>query len=208
MTIQLLLLFLVAYLFGAIPSSVWFGKIFYKKDVRQYGSGNAGATNTFRVLGRTAGIIVLALDIGKGCVAVLLAQFLQNQIGPSNMVYYQIGFGLSAALGHIYPVYLRFRGGKGVATFFGVALIIFPVAALLCVAAFAITFAISKFVSLGSILASFVFMITILTTDARAEKWPVVFFAVAVPFIIIYTHRQNIRRLINGTESKMSLGKK
>ena len=208
MTIQLLLLFLAAYLIGAIPSSVWFGRIFYKKDVRQFGSGNAGATNTFRVLGKTAGIMVLALDIGKGALAVLLAQFLQNQIDLSNIVYYQMGLGLSAALGHIYPVYLRFRGGTGVATFFGVALIIFPVAALLCVAAFAVTFAISKFVSLGSILSSLVFMITILTTDVRAEKWPVVLFAVAVPLIIIYTHRQNIRRLINGTESKMSLGKK
>ncbi len=208
MTIQLLLLLLAAYLIGAIPSSVWFGRIFYKKDVRQFGSGNAGATNTFRVLGKTAGIMVLALDIGKGALAVLLSQFLQNQIDFSNIVYYQMGLGLSAALGHIYPVYLRFRGGKGVATFFGVALIIFPVAALLCVAAFAVTFAISKFVSLGSILSSLVFMITILTTDVRAEKWPVVLFAVAVPLIIIYTHRQNIRRLINGTESKMSLGKK
>lgn len=207
-TILIILLFCAAYLLGAIPSSVWFGKIFFQKDVRDFGSGNAGATNTFRVLGPTAGTIVLILDIGKGIIAVLLAQFLPKEIDQANLVYYQMGLGLAAAIGHIYPVYLRFKGGKGVATFFGVVLIIFPMAALLCIAAFAVTFAISRYVSLGSILSSLVFMVAILTTDTRAGKWPVMLFAVAIPLIILFTHRQNISRLMNGTEKKMSLGKK
>src|SRR5438105_1565234 len=123
MPLQIILAFIAAYLIGAIPSSVWFGKFFYKRDVRQFGSGNAGATNTFRVLGATAGIIVLALDILKGVVAVLLANFFRGENFSSiQFLYFQIGLGLAAGLGHIFPVYLNFKGGKGVATFFGVIL--------------------------------------------------------------------------------------
>lgn len=203
-----LLLHIAAYLIGAVPSSVWFGRIFYKKDVRNYGSGNAGATNTFRVLGAGAGFIVLILDIVKGAAAVLLAEFLPEAFTPVQKTTLQLTLGLSAAIGHIYPVYLRFKGGKGVATFFGVVLVIFPMAALMCVAAFIFSFALSRFVSLSSMIASVVFSITIFSTDVRAGQIPVMLFAVCVSLIIVYTHRQNIIRLMSGTESKFSLTKK
>lgn len=207
MTGKLILLHLAAYLIGAIPTAVWFGKALYGKDVRKFGSGNAGATNTFRVLGAKAGIIVLLIDIAKGATAVLLAGLLRNEVGAEMFTLLQITLGLTAAIGHIYPVYLRFKGGKGVATFFGVALIIFPMAALLCVVAFAIVFLFTRYVSLSSMLASVVFMITILTTDSRTGYWPVVAFSIAVPLLILYTHRTNILRLVNGTESKMNFSK-
>lgn len=206
MSLQIIALFLAAYLIGAIPFSVWVGKIFFGKDIRKEGSGNAGATNTFRVLGPTAGIIVLILDVVKGSAAVLLANIIDSN--SSAKIYYQTGLGLAAALGHIFPVYLRFKGGKGVATLFGVVLMIFPMEALFAVVAFVIIFAITRFVSLGSMIASLVFMISILTLDVRRGEWPVIFFAVAAPVIIFYTHRKNIQRLINGTENKISFSEK
>src|ERR1043166_1122188 len=111
MPLQIIVAFIIAYLIGAIPSSVWFGKIFYKKDVRQFGSGNAGATNTFRVLGATAGIIVLVLDIVKGVVAVLIANFFSREnFSSTQFLYLQIGLGFAAGLGHIFPIYLNFKG--------------------------------------------------------------------------------------------------
>src|SRR5258706_12320500 len=110
MTSQIFILFIAAYLIGAIPFSVWIGKVFFRKDIRKEGSGNAGATNTFRVLGPIAGTIVLLLDIAKGAAAVLLSKFIHAD-DSSTMIYYETGLGLTAALGHIYPVYLKFKGG-------------------------------------------------------------------------------------------------
>jgi len=206
-TLQTILLFIAAYLIGAIPFSVLFGKIFYNKDIRKFGSGNAGATNTFRVLGATAGIIVLILDIGKGMLAVLLANWITG-IDAASFTYYQIALGFTAAIGHIFPVYLAFKGGKGVATLFGAVLVIFPWAALFCMITFAVVFFSTRFVSLGSISASLVFMIAILFFDERKNQWPILFFAIAAPAIIIYTHRKNIQRLLKGTENRISFTKK
>ena len=207
MTIQIISLFIAAYLIGAIPFSVWIGKVFFGKDIRKEGSGNAGATNTFRVLGTVAGAIVLILDILKGATAVLLSKFLNN-VDHSNLIFYQTGLGLTAAIGHIYPVYLRFKGGKGVATLFGVVLIIFPIGALSAVAAFTIIFLTTRYVSLGSMIASVVFMFSIFLFDERRNDLPVIVFAIAAPVIVFYTHRKNIQRLLNGTENKISFSKK
>ena len=208
--LQVSLTFLLAYLIGAIPSSVWLGKIFYGKDVRNYGSGNAGATNTFRVLGISAGIIVLALDILKGAMAVLLSNFPGGgNFSPSQFLYYQIGLGLAAGLGHIFPVYLNFKGGKGVATFFGVILYLFPLVALVCVITFLIVFLITRYVSLSSITASVAFTISIFLLYLKhTRELPLIIFAIIIPVIICYTHRKNISRILNGTETKMYFSKK
>ncbi len=192
---------------GAIPFSVWIGKFFFGKDIRKEGSGNAGATNTFRVLGPVAGIIVLLLDIAKGGGGVLLSKFIDST-NSSTLILYQTALGLTAAIGHIYPVYLRFKGGKGVATLFGVVLVIFPLAALSAVVGFAFIFLLTRYVSLGSMIASLIFMISIFIFDERRNQLPVIFFAIAAPAIIIYTHRKNIQRLFNGTENKISFSKK
>lgn len=208
MDYQLIIAFVLAYLIGAIPFSVWVGILFYGKDVRKFGSGNAGATNTFRVLGTQAGIIVLFLDIVKGSIAVSLAYYLGSISFESKyFIYYELGLGITAALGHIFPVYLGFKGGKGVATLFGVGISIFPAAALACVIVFAVTFFISHYVSLGSILAAWVFPVVVIFYE-RATQWPVIAFAIAIPIIICYTHRQNIERLWKGKENKIVFGKK
>ena len=184
------------------------GKIFYGKDVRDYGSGNAGATNTFRVLGVQAGIIVLFLDVVKGMVAVSLAYYLGNvRFNTDYFLYYQIGLGIAAAIGHIFPVYLGFKGGKGVATFLGVGLSIFPMASLACVVIFLVIFLITKYVSLGSIISSMVFPIVIIFYN-HFHQWPIILFTILIPCIIIYTHRKNILRLLQGTETRIDLWRK
>ncbi|MBX7109822.1 MAG: glycerol-3-phosphate 1-O-acyltransferase PlsY [Chitinophagales bacterium] len=208
MNYEFIIAFVLAYLIGAIPFSVWTGLLFYGKDVRKYGSGNAGATNTFRVLGTQAGIIVLFLDIVKGSIAVSLAYYLGGiPFDSDNFIFYELALGITAAVGHIFPVYLRFKGGKGVATLFGVGISVFPVAALACVMVFIIIFLLTRYVSLGSILAAITFPVVIIFYG-HVRQWPVLAFAIAIPCIILYTHRLNIRRLLKGEEHKIAFGKK
>ncbi|PLX01058.1 MAG: acyl-phosphate glycerol 3-phosphate acyltransferase, partial [Marinilabiliales bacterium] len=157
-SLELVLWTLTAYLVGAIPSSVWVGKWFYKKDIREYGSKNAGATNTFRVLGPKAGIPVLIIDVFKGAGAVLIVYF-QNEYakGTTEFVNLMLIFGLAAVIGHIFPVYVGFRGGKGVATLLGVFAAIMPLAALASAGIFIFVFSITRYVSLGSMSAGIAF---------------------------------------------------
>ncbi len=207
MEVQIIIAFVTAYLLGAIPFSVLIGKVFYGIDVRKHGSGNAGATNTFRVLGTQAGIMVLLLDALKGAVAVSLAYYLGSRgFNSGQFLNYKLALGITAAIGHIFPVYLRFKGGKGVATFLGAGLSIFPIQALICIAAFVFVFLIFRYVSLGSMVASILFPIVVFLFGST-QRWPIVAFAIAVPFIIIYTHRKNIRKLLNGTENKINFSK-
>lgn len=204
---------LLAYLIGAISTSIWIGKIFFKKDVRNIGSGNAGATNTFRAFGKTAGVIVLLIDIGKGTLAVLLPVIL-SRIFSTDLIprvafsdHYQLLLGLGAALGHIYPVYEKFKGGKGVATLFGVILGIDPVIAGICAAAFLAVFIITRKVSAGSLLASVAFTVAYIIIH---NPWQ--FFdnlmALIYPLLVFYTHRANIKRLIKAEEPDFSFRKK
>ena len=177
---------------------------------RLFGSGNAGATNTFRVLGATAGSIVLAMDILKGMVAVLLANFLEREnFSSAQFLYFQIGLGLAAGLGHIFPIYLNFKGGKGVATFFGVILYLFPLTASVCVISFFIVFIITHYVSLSSMIASVTFTVSLFLLYSKdMHERLMIIFAVLIPVIIFYTHRKNIQRLLKGTETKMYFSKK
>ncbi|MEO6167562.1 MAG: glycerol-3-phosphate 1-O-acyltransferase PlsY [Chitinophagales bacterium] len=207
MDYQIIIAFVLAYLIGAIPFSVWIGILFYSKDVRKYGSGNAGATNTFRVLGTQAGCIVLFLDIVKGSVAVSLAYYLGHlSFQSDSFIYYELALGITAVVGHIFPVYLNFKGGKGVATFLGVGASVFPVAALVCVVTFLVVFLVTRYVSLGSILASAAFPLVLIFYE-EVRQWPIILFSMAVPLIIIYTHRKNIQRLVKGEESKIKFTK-
>src|SRR5688572_29100054 len=158
MTLEALLL-LTAYLLGSIPTSVWIGKAFYKIDVREFGSGNAGATNTFRVLGKRAGIPVLIIDIVKGSAAVGLAWFSGFDFGIDEFINLQLGLGVAALLGHIFPVFAGFRGGKGVATILGIVACIVPVSCAIGLLIFLIVLLITRIVSLSSITAGFCFPI-------------------------------------------------
>jgi len=200
---------ITAYLIGSIPSAVWIGKSLYGIDVREYGSGNAGATNTFRTLGKNAGIPVLILDIAKGYFALQLAGVFGDFMeGTQQFINFKLALGIAALLGHIFPVFAGFRGGKGVATLTGILLGVHPEAALICTAVFVLTLLITNYVSLSSILASFVYPLSIMLIFK--ETIPTVnIFAMAVAILVLVTHQKNIERLLNGTESKVALtGKK
>ncbi len=199
------LLIIVAYLIGSIPTSVWVSKFFFGIDIREYGSGNAGATNSFRVMGPRLGTLVMVVDMLKGFAAVKLAYllpfYIDNDIARTGLM---IGLGLAAVLGHIFPIWADFRGGKGVATLFGLVLGISPWTALCCVGIFLVVLYITRFVSLSSILASIafpVFILVIFNVENQAYR----VFAIAVALLVILTHQKNISRLLRGSESKVPI---
>ncbi len=205
-----LILLLSAYILGSIPSAVWIGKYFFKIDVREYGSGNAGATNTFRVLGKKAGIPVLAIDVLKGFTAVKLA-FLQNMIPhivtENPFMNLMLALGIAALLGHIFPVFAAFRGGKGIATLLGIVFAVMWQAALIAVFLFLIILIFSKYVSLGSMLAGLAF--TVLIIFVFEEQAPSLkIFSVVIAVLVLVTHQKNITRLAQGVENKTYLFKK
>ena len=198
-----LLLIVLAYLIGSIPSAVWISKYFFGIDIREYGSGNAGATNTYRVLGSKWGTYVMVIDMLKAIVAVKLAFFLpdahEHELYLINL---QIGLGLAAVVGHVFPIWANFRGGKGVASLFGMVLGIQPNVALCCVGIFILVLFLTRWVSLSSILAGVAFPIFILLIFNEPEHLYRVF-AVIVALMVVFTHQKNIGRLLNGSESKV-----
>lgn len=198
----------VAYLLGSIPTSVWVGKRFFGLDVREYGSKNAGATNTFRVLGKKPGIAVLAVDILKGLLAVLLPQlFLNSEIQYNEIVNIKIIAAIFVILGHVFPLFAKFKGGKGVATSLGVIFALHPPAAFICLAIFLIVFLISHFVSLGAIVTAICFPILIVFLF-KESSISLIVFAFVIGIAVVVTHKKNIKRLIDGCENKMYLIKK
>ncbi|GDX41963.1 MAG: hypothetical protein RL555_1246 [Bacteroidota bacterium] len=200
-----LLLILLAYLIGSVSTSVWVSKRFFNIDIRDYGSGSAGATNVYRILGSRWGTFVMIMDMLKGVLAVqlawLLPEYLDSEIQFQNL---QTGLGMAAVLGHIFPIWAEFRGGKGVATVFGMVLGISPITAVSCAGIFLLVLYLTRFVSLSSILASIAFPIFILVVF-NVENPLYRVFAIAVAFIVILTHHKNIGRLLRGEESKASI---
>ena len=203
LTQENIIFLILAYLIGSFPSAVWLGKTFYNKDVREYGSGNAGATNTFRVLGKKAGIPVLLMDVFKGWFAVYLASF-----SVADNVESQLAFGIAAVIGHLFPIYTGFRGGKGIATLLGFMIGVEPIAAGICALIFLISFLISKYVSLSSIFASIAFPLVIVFSYGYNNVNSSLFlFSIFVPILALITHQKNIERLIRGEENKAKFGK-
>ena len=203
-----LMLVVLAYFLGSIPTSIWVSKTVFGIDIRNFGSGNPGATNTFRVLGSKWGAFVMIADITKGVIAtslyILIPFYLQNELARTN---FMIVLGLAAVLGHIFPIWADFKGGKGVATILGMALAIQPIVALICIVVFLITLFTTRFVSLSSMLASLVFMVLILFIFKEKETSYRVF-AIIVALMVVVTHQKNIGRLLNGKENKAPLFKK
>lgn len=196
---------LVAYLAGSIPTAVWVGKRFFGVDVRKEGSGNSGATNTFRVLGAKAGVPVLLFDVLKGWLPVFLfSTYGPYQYGTDAFVNLQIAVGMAAVLGHVFSLFLRFKGGKGVATLLGMIIAIQPIAALICMGVFLIMFLASKYVSLGSITAAVLFpVVIILVLGIRTPS--LVYFSAIIAVLVVVTHHKNIGRLIKKEENKVQL---
>ena len=200
-----IILIIFAYFIGSIPTALIISKRFFDIDIREYGSGNMGATNTFRVLGPRFGTIVMVADMIKGMLAVALYNFLphylHNELDRTNLM---IGLGLAAVAGHIFPIWAQFRGGKGVATLFGMILAIQPVIAICCVAVFICVLFITRYVSLSSILAGVALPICVLWIYNEKEVFYRVF-AVAVACLVVLTHQKNISRLLKGNESRVPI---
>jgi glycerol-3-phosphate acyltransferase PlsY len=192
-----------AYLLGSIPTSVWMGRAIKGVDLREQGSGNAGATNAFRVLGKPIGIAVLVLDMAKGFLAVNLAQ-LQHEILPGTEAWMilKIGLGLMAVVGHIFPVFAGFRGGKGVATITGVALALHPYAAFAAIGIYLIVFLITRISALGSLVAVLTYPVWIIWVF-KSEFLSLRIFSLVVVLLVLITHRSNILRLVRGEEKSL-----
>ncbi|MDN6639549.1 MAG: glycerol-3-phosphate 1-O-acyltransferase PlsY [Tetragenococcus sp.] len=202
---KIILLIIIAYLLGSIPSGLWIGKLFYKKDIREYGSGNSGTTNTFRILGVKAGFAVFLADLLKGTLATSLAYLPNTDINP-------LWLGLCAILGHVFPLFARFKGGKAVATSAGMLLGYHPLFFFFSLAIFLILLFITSMVSLSSMIAA---VIITISTFILPTIFPMILpeqdgllscIAVIVTAFIFYLHRQNIQRILKGNESRISFG--
>ncbi len=205
---HLFLLIVAAYLLGSIPTALWVSKLFFGIDIREHGSKNMGASNTFRVLGPWFGLFVLLVDMGKAVVAVLLANkvsatdFLGNEL-----MLWQLIFGLTAVAGHIFPVFAGFRGGKGVASLFGVVLAIQPWTAIICIVAFLAVVLVTRYISLGSLTAVVVFAVCVFFAVKEEDNY-LRWFSIVAATLVIILHRNNISRLLKGTETKIIFRKK
>jgi len=195
----------VAYLLGSIPVGWIVARLFYQKDIRTEGSGNIGATNALRIFGTTVGVTVLVLDMLKGVSAVLLARhFFVAEAALIPIC------GLLAILGHVFPIWLAFKGGKGVATAGGVFLALAPWSLLIALVSFVLIVAKTRYVSLGSILAALIFGFSIVIAQIMGAQinWAMLALAAIVILMIIIKHKQNIQRLWQGQENKISFTKK
>jgi glycerol-3-phosphate acyltransferase PlsY len=205
--LQDIILTAIAYLIGSVPTSVWIGRRFYQTDVREHGSGNSGATNSLRVLGKKAGAVVLLIDILKGWLAVSLVYFSTYSSGSAPRMHLEVALASAAILGHIFPIYVGFKGGKGVATGMGIILAFSPIVALFCLLVFAVVFFIFHYVSLASMMAAISFPVWMALMSKLQYKW-VVAFSIFLPLLVIVMHRKNIVRLFKRQESKIQLFKK
>lgn len=199
-----ILFLLGAYLLGSIPTAVWIGKYFYNIDVREYGSGNAGATNVFRVLGKKAGIPVLLIDILKGFVAVSIAYSSDYTVGSKQFINLQLVLGIASLVGHIFPIFASFRGGKGIATLLGIILAILPFAAFISMGIFIAVLLISSYVSLSSMTAAVAFPIIVILVFKTTTP-SLIIFSILIAIMVLITHQKNIERLLRREESKSKL---
>lgn len=196
-----------AYLLGSIPTAVWWGMRYYGIDVREFGSGNAGATNTFRVLGKKAGVPVLIVDILKGTVAVSLVYLTPFDFDSNPFVNMELGLGIAALVGHVFPIFAGFRGGKGVATILGVVVCLTPLTSLLVLTVFLTVLFATRYVSLSSILAGISYPL-FLNLFLKNQNETLVIYSVLVAVLLVITHKKNIVRLFKRQESKVILFKK
>tara|TARA_A200000113_G_C8856557_1_gene351997 strand:+ start:414 stop:1010 length:597 start_codon:yes stop_codon:yes gene_type:complete len=194
---------------GSIPSAVWVGKFFHGIDIREHGSKNAGATNTFRVFGNKSGTIVLAMDILKGYAAASIPLLLSHMyIGfKDEVLILQLTASFCAIMGHVFPVLAKFKGGKGVASTLGIIIAINPETAFICLGCFIVVFIVWKYVSLGAIVASVLFPFVsyfFMLEDARI----MIIFSIMISLIVLFSHRKNMQRLLRGEENKMNFLKR
>lgn len=196
--IEIIGILILGYLLGSIPFALLVGKWGHGIDIRQHGSGNLGTTNTFRVLGKKAGIIVLIGDLGKGAVASLVPILLASELHP-------LFAGIAAVIGHIYPIFAKFKGGKAVATSGGMLLVTSPILFIILLASFLTTLRFSRMVSLSSIVAASIGIVAAVSIGIVQHDWIVPTFFTVLALFVIFKHRDNIGRIRQGTESKIPL---
>lgn len=196
---MVVVLMIVAYILGSIPNALWIGKVFKGIDVREHGSKNTGSTNAARVLGAKLGILTLILDISKGVIPTLIATMLLDSSISVILV------GICAILGHSFSIFMKFKGGKAVATTVGVFIVLVPGAILLAAVIFFLVFGITRYVSLSSMIGAISLPIWIMIFY---KNIPLTIFGIIIAILIIVRHKSNIQRLLNGTESKFSINKK
>ncbi len=213
---SVIIVFLLSYLIGSIPCSLWYGKAFCQIDIRKHGSGNAGATNTFRILGWKAGIIVLILDFSKGLICTLFVSQLAYEIGSGPITFYQrwdthslllILAGVGAVVGHMFPIYAGFKGGKGAATACGMLYGIEPISISITLFIFLTTMFTTRYVSLASIIGSFSYpfsQILLRYGFGYHIDGSIIIFSSVLALGIIIKHKENIRRLLKGTENRVN----
>ena len=212
MVLVIALCSVAAFVIGGIPFGYLAGRLLLGDDIRRHGSGNIGTTNVWRVLGWRAGVVVLVLDALKGMLPVLGTAWVMRRSGlddPTQLA--PVLAGLSAILGHMYPVWLRLSGGKGVATAMGVVLVVAPLHSAVALLTFAVSLLFSRMVSLSSILAALAFLIFHLQKSGLAawsmNRLPLTIFSVIVPATILWRHRSNVVRILNGTERRIGSAK-
>lgn len=200
---SLLSILILSYLVGSIPTAIIIGKVTKKIDIRQFGSGNAGGTNAFRVLGWKAGLFVSLFDVAKGVFATAVISQIRIDVPLVNPTWLMILAGLCAILGHTFTIFAGFKGGKGVAAGAGLIIALYPVAFLLCLLVFALVLFSTGLVSVSSISAAVSLPIILLILNKShviVADSVLLIFSVVIPLFIIYTHRTNIRRLLKGEE--------
>ncbi len=208
--VNFVIVVIVSYLFGSFPTAILAGKLLKKIDIRDYGSGNAGATNVFRVLGWKAGLSVLLIDMLKGFIPVFfIAPYFQPN--PDTVIYYQVAAAVAAIAGHIWTIFAGFKGGKGVGTSAGAFLGLAPLPLLSALLFFVIVVGLTRYVSLGSLLASLVFLLVLLLQKYMfgvAISPVLIYLSIVIVILIWYAHRSNIKRLLQGEENKIEFKKK
>ncbi len=201
---------LLSYLLGAIPFGLIIAKLSGIQDIRKFGSGNIGATNVWRIAGARVALWVFVFDIGKGVAAVLIARYVSYQftISVMSMELFLAICGIAAVLGHVFPIYLGFQGGKGVNTALGVVATLLPIQALISFGAFVVTLLLSRYVSLGSIIAAITLCLTLLIQKFginQSVSTVYLIMTMTLGVLVIFAHRKNILRIINGTENRFTL---
>ena len=208
--VNFVIVVIVSYLFGSFPTAILAGKLLKKIDIRDYGSGNAGATNVFRVLGWKAGLSVLLIDMLKGFIPVFfIAPYFQPN--PDTVIYYQVAAAVAAIAGHIWTIFAGFKGGKGVGTSAGAFLGLAPLPLLSALLFFVIVVGLTRYVSLGSLLASLVFLLVLLLQKYMfgvAISPVLIYLSIVIVILIWFAHRSNIKRLLQGEENKIEFKKK
>ena len=195
MITQIILFCILAYVIGSIPFALIVGKVFYNTDIRTLGSGNLGTTNTFRCLGKKAGVVVFICDVSKGIIATFIPTLMLGRVDFLSI------FGAFAMIGHVFPIFANFKGGKAVATGSGVFIFLYPMLSLLLLIIFFANLFLTGYVSLGSILMSITAIGYLSIFETGIDKWIMIIMCV----FVIYVHKKNISRLINGTENQSKL---